>query len=83
MSPMSRWEKTQAIARGLRAVAALLASAADALISAAVGLPPLAWLWRRARAELAEEYRRGYWHAVDAEIVEPGPQLSGPAKEGA
>jgi hypothetical protein len=66
----------RAIARGLTAVAALFLTAADALITAVLGLPRLAWVARRVAAACGEEYRRARWDAVDViEVIdEPGPQ---------
>jgi hypothetical protein len=64
------------VLRGLLAVAALLATAADALVTAVLGVPRLAWLARRVAAACGEEYRRARWGAVDViEVIdEPGPQ---------
>lgn len=62
-----------AVMRGLLAVAALFAGAADALVSAWLGLPRLGWLARRIGEATASEYRRGAFGAIDAEIIDdPG-----------
>jgi hypothetical protein len=64
----------RAIARGLAAVAALFLTAADALVTAALGLPRLAWVARRVATACGDEYRRARWGAVDVtEVIEPGP----------
>jgi hypothetical protein len=47
------------ILRGLAAVAALLLTAADQLVSAFTGLPPVACLWGRLAAAVRAAYRRG------------------------
>jgi hypothetical protein len=74
------------ILRGLAAVAALLATAVDALITAVIGIPPVTWALRRIRRAIGEEYRRGYHGAVDAEVIEDtttAPAIdSGPATDG-
>lgn len=62
--------RLRAIGRGLVAVAALLLTALDALITARLGLPRLAWVGRRVRREIADEYRRGYHDAQDTEVID-------------
>jgi hypothetical protein len=80
--PMSTWEGIRAVARGVRAVVVLFLTAADALVTAVMGVPPIACTWRRVRLAVSEEYRRGYWDAIeDAEVIEPGPD-DGPPEEG-
>jgi hypothetical protein len=44
--------------RGLAAVAVLLLTAADALITALAGIPPLAWLWHQAADIIRATYRQ-------------------------
>lgn len=44
---------------GLRAVARLFASAADQLVTARVGIPPLTWLGRQIAAAVRQAYRLG------------------------
>lgn len=69
------------VRRGLVAVAVLLLTAADALLTAAVGIPPVAWCARRIGAVVREAYRLGRFgepstcravelHITDAEIVD-------------
>ncbi len=76
----------RSILRGLAAVAALVATAADALVTALIGIPPVTWVLRRISRAIGEEYRRGYHGAVDADVVddtttapaiEPGPGTDG------
>lgn len=63
----ARW---RGVARGLAAAAVLVITAADALFTAWAGIPPLAWLARRAARVLGEEYRRARHDAIDAEVIE-------------
>lgn len=58
------------VARGLAAVAVCALGAADALITARLGIPRLAWLSRKVWRGIADEYRRGRHNAIDAEIIE-------------
>jgi hypothetical protein len=46
---------------GLAAVAKLLLTAADALITALAGIPPLAWLWHQAADVIRATYRQAAW----------------------
>lgn len=56
--------------RAAWAVLVLLLSAADALVTAWLGVRP-AGLWLSAwRRELGDEARRGWHHAIDADVVE-------------
>lgn len=68
------------VGRGLAAVARLLLSALDALITAAVGIPPIAWIARQLAGALRDQYRIGRFGepstrtdlavvVVDAEII--------------
>ncbi len=50
---------TRRVLRGLVAVLVLLISAVDALVTAAVGLPPIAWCVRRFAAVVRDAYRLG------------------------
>jgi hypothetical protein len=83
MANAGTWERARAVLRGLWAVAVLFVTAADALITAALGVPPAAWALRRVRRAASDEYQRGYWHATDAEVVEshPGDPADGPPPE--
>jgi hypothetical protein len=47
--------------RGLAAVAKLLLTAADALLTALAGIPPLAWLWHQATRIIRDTYRQAAW----------------------
>ena len=47
--------------RGLAAVAVLLLTAADALITALAGIPPLAWIWRQLADVIRTTYRQAAW----------------------
>jgi hypothetical protein len=68
------WERARAIGRGVLAVLVFLLTAADALLTAVIGVPPLAWTARRICTALGDEFRRGYWDAIDAEeITDPAP----------
>lgn len=58
------------VARGLAGLAAFALGAADALITARLGIPRLACLLCRAGRAIADEYRRGKNGAIDAEIIE-------------
>lgn len=66
----ARGNTARAVARGLIAVLLLVLTGVDALATALVGLPPLAWIGRKLGRELADEYRRGYHDAQDAEVIE-------------
>ncbi|MGI8333518.1 hypothetical protein ACRYCC_26495 [Actinomadura scrupuli] len=66
----ARGNTARAVARGLLAVLLLVLTGVDALATALVGLPPLAWIGRKLGRELADEYRRGYHGALDAEVIE-------------
>lgn len=66
----SRPGRARATLRGLAAVLTHLLGALDALVTARLGIPPLAWLARRTGHAIADEYRRGYAGAVDAEVID-------------
>jgi hypothetical protein len=77
-TPRRTW---RTVGRGLAAVARLLLSALDALITAAVGIPPIAWCARQFAGVIRETYRLGRYgppstrtavelHIADAEIVD-------------
>lgn len=66
------------VLRGLLAVVALLGGALDALITAAVGIPRLAWITTHLARMVASEYRRGYHNAIDVEILTDTPTPSPP-----
>lgn len=66
------------VLRGLLAVVALLGGALDALITAAVGIPRLAWVATHLAAVVANQYRRGYHDAIDVEILTDTPTTSPP-----
>jgi hypothetical protein len=79
-TPNRSW---RTVGRGLAAVARLLVSAADALITAAVGVPPIGWCVRQLVAAIRETYRLGRFGepstctdvavvVVDAEIIDKG-----------
>lgn len=71
---LAAWRsRARAAAHGLLAVLCLLVSSVDALITARVGIPRLAYLARRVRQELASEYRRGRAGAVDITVREERP----------
>jgi hypothetical protein len=72
--------------RGAWAVVMLFATAADVLVTAAMGLPPVAWMLRRVRRAIGDEYRRAWWDAIDADaidadVIEPGQGLAPATKE--
>ena len=66
----ARGGRARATARGLAAAVLLVLGAIDALVTARFGLPRLAWMSRRVGRGLADEYRRGYHDACDAEVIE-------------
>jgi hypothetical protein len=73
------------VLRGLFAVAGLFAGAADALVTAFLGVPRLGWLARRAGEAAARTYRRAAWEAADedAEIIDdPGNEPGEERQEG-
>ena len=47
--------------RGLAAVAVLFLTAADALMSALAGIPPLAWMWRQLADVIRATYQQAAW----------------------
>jgi hypothetical protein len=71
----------RAVLRGLAAVAALFAGAADALVSAFLGVPRLGWLAQRAGEAAADEYRRAASGAIDAELIDDDPAPAGTAAQ--
>lgn len=66
----ARRGRLRSIGRGLAAAVALVLTGIDALITARLGIPRLAWLGRRIGREIAGEYRRGYHDARDAEVID-------------
>lgn len=58
MYPRRTW---RTVGRGLAAVAAFLLSAVDALVTAALGVPPIAWTARQLAAMVREAYRLGQY----------------------
>ncbi|GAA3801708.1 hypothetical protein GCM10022226_21920 [Sphaerisporangium flaviroseum] len=56
--------------RGLLAVLALLVTAADAWLTATLGLPPAAPMLRRLAEVVADAWRAGAARAIDAEIID-------------
>jgi hypothetical protein len=68
------------VLRGLAAVAALFAGAADALVSACLGIPRMGWLAQKVGETAASEYRRRAHNAVDAELIDD-PAPAGTAKQ--
>lgn len=76
--PATAWDAACAVMRGLAAVLVLILTAADQLATALIGVPPLARALRRIRHAVGDEYRRGYYDAVEAEeVTEPGPDNPG------
>ena len=55
-TPARTW---RTVGRGLAAVARLLLTALDALITAAVGIPPVGWIARQVGVVIRETYRLG------------------------
>jgi hypothetical protein len=73
----------RAVLRGLAGIAALFAGAADALLSALLGIPRLGWIARRVGETAASEYRRCARGAVDAEVInDPGDGRANAQQEG-
>jgi hypothetical protein len=77
-TPARTW---RTVGRGLAAFARLLLTALDALITAAVGIPPIAWCARRLGGAIRAQYRLGRFGepstrtdlavvVVDAEILD-------------
>jgi hypothetical protein len=69
------------VIRGLAAVVALFTSAFDHLITAAAGIPPIAWCARQAAEVIRDTYRRGRFGppstrtdiepvVIDAEVID-------------
>jgi hypothetical protein len=76
-TPRRTW---RTVGRGLAAVARLFLSALDALLTAAVGIPPIAWCARQLGALIRETYRLGRYGepsdstdlavvVIDAEVI--------------
>jgi len=80
--PATAWEAACAVLRGLRAVLVLVLTAADALVTAVIGIPPITLALRRIRRAIGDEYSRGYYDAVEAEVIDPGPDDTGGPEEG-
>lgn len=73
----------RAVLRGLAAVAALFAGAADALVSACLGIPRMGWMAQQVGETAAGEYRRRAYDAVDAELIDdPAPAGTAAQQEG-
>ncbi|MFC5744859.1 hypothetical protein [Actinomadura rugatobispora] len=60
----ARWHKVRATVRGAAAVLGCLATAADHLATAVLGIGPLSPRVRRLGQVLAAEYRAGYLGAI-------------------
>ncbi|REE96641.1 hypothetical protein [Thermomonospora umbrina] len=69
-----RWARMRPVLRGLLAVALLLVTAVDALLTALIGVRPLVPLLRSLAAVLADEYRAGRVGAIDADVIEDDDQ---------
>jgi hypothetical protein len=78
--PYTPYRTWRTVGRGLAAVARLFLTALDALITAAVGIPPIAWCARQVAALIRETYRIGRYGTpsdrtdlavvvVDAEVI--------------
>lgn len=80
--PATVREAACAVLRGLLAVLVLLLTALDALVTAVIGIPPVTLALRKARRAISDEYRRGYDNAVEAEVIDPGPDDTGGPEEG-
>ena len=80
--PATVWEAACAVLRGLVAVLVLVLTAADALVTAVIGIPPVTLALRQARRAIGDVYRTGYYDAVEAEVIEPGPDDPGGGKPG-
>lgn len=77
-TPRRTW---RTVGRGLTAVARLLLAALDALVTAAIGIPPIAWCARRLGGAIRDQYRLGRFGepstrtdlavvVVDAEVLD-------------
>jgi hypothetical protein len=64
--PRSRVKDT---CRALWAVFCLLIGAVDALVTAVLGITPLAIPWAEFRAEIADRWRLAYHDARDADVI--------------
>jgi hypothetical protein len=58
------------VLRGLLAVAVLLLTAVDELVTAAIGIRPLTPVLRETWQVITDEYRAGAIGAIDADLVE-------------
>ena len=67
------------VARGLLAVAVLVAGALDALVTAAIGVPPVAWTTRRLARLVRDAYRIGRYGppstCTDLAVVVPDGEV--------
>ncbi|MDN3356109.1 hypothetical protein [Actinomadura sp. DC4] len=71
-SPMSeppRRGRIRATARAIWAVFCLFVGAIDALVTAVLGVTPLAGPWARVRRVVADQWWLAYYDARDAELV--------------
>jgi hypothetical protein len=64
------------VLRGVWFALLLLAGAADALLTAAIGMPRLGWLAGRIGRALADEYHRGLHDAIDGEVIEDADDMN-------
>jgi hypothetical protein len=74
----ARRKSWREILRGLRAVAALLLSAADALIAALLGVPTVAHVWGRLAPVIRAAYRHGAYPPVLSPAPPPMPRIGPP-----
>jgi hypothetical protein len=61
--------------RAIWGVTCLFIGAADALITALLGVTPLAGPWTELRAVIADRWRLAYHDARDADVIEEGSEV--------
>ncbi|OUC93114.1 hypothetical protein [Streptosporangium minutum] len=68
------WERLRNAIRGALAVLVLLITAAEAWLTALLGLPPITPVLRRLTEVIADEWRTGAADAIDAEVIDDPDQ---------
>jgi hypothetical protein len=67
--PPARRSRIRDTTRAIWGVFCLFAGAADALVTAVLGITPLAGPWARIRAVIADRWRIAYLDAREADVV--------------
>ncbi|MEU9832728.1 hypothetical protein AB0D67_14490 [Streptosporangium sp. NPDC048047] len=69
------WERLRGAVRGALAVLMLLLTAADAWLTALLGLPPITPVLRRLAVVIADEWRTAAAGAIDADVIDSDQEV--------